>query len=349
MKVTQILKGSLTTLCVFLTGCGNAMNKNATEFEWHATDSAPEGYPMEIRQGDFHYHDKSGGLYIPAGATLRSGWGQDVSRHVTGPRKKPLPDSVSIYFFSYTENQFYHGEFDLPYEEILALFRAGVQEDPDDPIYDGIMIGVAPGGAVSVWLKGSRTKEVFFGQAKKVGIDPSDSFDLPFESKEESEAYAKQILIDTVTPEQLASLKKNGIPFGTWARYRNLYKWAPAYKDGKNSTDKEMVAKFLNGEWYMMPTILTDEVANTPRPLPRHLEFSVDVGDESLFYIITFEEFELMEAFEKLGAHGEKVYIEFDAQAPRQNMKIRVYNDTVPKDAKTPKEYIELKKFHVKP
>ena len=100
------------------------------------------------------------------------------------------------------------------------------------------------------------------------------------------------------------------IPFITadetyWARYRKLYKWAPAYKDGKNSTDKEMVAKFLNGEWHMMPTILTEEVINTPRPLPRHLEFSVDVGDESLYYIITFEEFELMEAFEKLGAQSQ--------------------------------------------
>jgi hypothetical protein len=46
-----------------------------------------------------------------------------------------------------------------------------------------------------------------------------------------------------------------------------------------------------------------------------------------------------MSAFEKLGAHGEKVHIEFDPQIPRQNMKIRVYND---------KESIDLKKIKVK-
>ena len=56
-----------------------------------------------------------------------------------------------------------------------------------------------------------------------------------------------------------------------------------------------------------------------------------------------------MEAFEKLGAHGEKVFIEFDAQFPRQNLKIRIYNDVKPKNDKTPKEFIELKKFYVKP
>ena len=347
--VKHFLTKSITSLVVLITGCGNGMNKNATEFEWHATDSAPEHYPMEIRQGDFLYHDKSGGLYIPTGATLRSGWGEMVSRHVTGPDKKPLPDALDIYFFSYTENQFYHGKFDLPYDKILALFRAGVEERPERPIYNGIMVGVAPGGAVSVWVKGSRTTEVFFGQAEKVGIEPSKGFDLPFDSTIEADAFAKQVLIDTLTPEELESLKKNGVPFGTWARYRNLYKWVPVFKDGKVSTDIEMVTKYLNGEWNWMPTSFTETMINIARPLPRHLEFSVDVNGESNFYVITFEEFELMSAFEKLGANGEKVYIEFDAQIPVTNMRIRVYNDTEPKGAEMPKEYIELKKFTVDP
>lgn len=343
MKVKNLITTAVASVCAFMAGCGIGTNKNATEFDWHATDSAPKHYPMEIRQGNFLYHDKSGGLYIPTGATLRSGWGEMVSDHVTGPARKPLPNALDIYFFSYAENQFYHGTFDLPYDKILALFRAGIEEDPDLPIYDGIMVGVAPGGAVSVWVKGSRTTEVFFGQAEKVGIEPSAGFDLPFDSKSEADAFAKQVLIDTLSPEELESLKKNGVPFGTWARYRNLYKWVPAYKDGKYSTDREIYAKYLNGEKYRIPAIFTEDLGNTPRPLPREMKFSVDVGSESLYYIITFEEFELMEAFEKLGANGEKVFIEFDAQSPRENMKIRIFND------KDPKEIIELKKFYVKP
>lgn len=56
-----------------------------------------------------------------------------------------------------------------------------------------------------------------------------------------------------------------------------------------------------------------------------------------------------MEAFEELGANGEKVFIEFDAQVPMLDMKIRVYKDTERKDAKTSKEVIELKKCKIEP
>ena len=88
----------------------------------------------------------------------------------------------------------------------------------------------------------------------------------------------------------------------------------------------------------------------TVKPLPLHLEFSAQATkDDDPFYIIDFDPVELMEAFEKLGAHGEKVFIEFDAQVPVTNMRIRIYNDTKPKDEKTPKEFIELKKFKVDP
>ena len=314
------------------------MNKNATEFDWHATDSGPEHYPMEIRDGTFYYKGQDDGLYIPAGPTLRSGWGEMRSTHVTGPKKKPLPDRFEVTFISYTENQVYHGRFDLPYEKILALFREANVGNPDHPYYNGLMVGVAPGGAVSVWVKGARIREVFFGQADKVNPDPSGKVRQPLDSNDEKDAYAKSILLDTLTPAEQDSLRKNGIPFGTWARYRNLYKWVPAYAAGRIPGEKEMIAQYLNGEHYRMPTILSDEVANTPRPLPRDIQLSVMVGNTSEFYHIHFEEFELMDAFEKLGAHGEKVFLEFDARVPTQTMKIRAYND---------KESIELKKIRI--
>ena len=327
MKVKNFLTGGLTSLCIFFTGCGCAMSKNATEFDWHATESAPEHYPMEIIQGTFFYKDQDNGLYIPSGGTLYAGWGVMNSHHVTGPDKKPLPDSVDVIFYSYAEKQFYRGKFDLPYEKILSLFRQAYIDEPGKPYYSGIMIGIAPGGAVSVWLKGYRVTEVFFGQAEKIDVDPSDGFNLPFDSRAESDAYIESVITDSLTASELESLKKNGVPFGTWARYRNLYKWIPAYTSGKMTTDERMPVNYLNGESYWEPTFFDEEMQNTPRPLPRELEFSVNMGDESILYIIKFEDFELMEIFEKLGSNGEKVYIEFDAQVPRKNMKIRVYNE----------------------
>ena len=328
----------LTTFLLFFTGCSNAMNKNATEFKWHATESAPEHYPMEIIRGTFFYKGQSSGLYIPSGGTLYAGWGIMNSMHVTGPEKKPLPDRVDVLFYSYTEKQFYQGKFDLPYDHILALFRKCYEESPDDPYYNGVMVGIAPGGAVSVWVKGSRVTEVFFGQAEKVNIEPSQGFNLPFDSKAESDAYVLDVLTDVLNPEELASLKKNGVPFGVWARYRKLYKWIPSYKDGRTPKDTIPV-DYLNGESNWIDPILNDEIANTPRPLPRHLKFRAFAGDKSYYYVIYFDEFELMNTFEKLGAHNEKVYLEFEPRAPVQLMKIRVYNE---------KESIELKNTRIK-
>ncbi len=331
------LSACLTGVSIFLTSCGDAMNK--TEFDWYATESAPEHYPMEIRRGTFYYKEQDHGLYIPSGGTLNAGWGQMISSHVTGSDKKPLPDRLEVTFFSYTEKLFYHGKFDLPYDEILSEFRQAYKEEPNDPYYNGIMVGIAPGGAVSVWLKGYRRKEVFFGQADKMDLDPFESFGLPFKSREESDAYLAKQLVNVLEPEELESLEKNGVPFGTWARYRNLYRWIPAYKEGKMPTKNEINVHYLNGELSRIPTTFTEEMANTPRPLPRELKFSVDMGKKRILYIIRFDEFELMDAFEKLGANGEKVTIEFDAQLPRHLMKIRVHND---------KESIDLVKTYIK-
>jgi hypothetical protein len=99
--------------------------------------------------------------------------GSAISSHVVGEQYKPLPDRLDITFYSYAEKQFYQGEFELPYKKILSLFSDGVAENPDRPIYTRIMEGIAPGGAVSVWVIGRGDYiEVFFGQAEKVELDP---------------------------------------------------------------------------------------------------------------------------------------------------------------------------------
>jgi hypothetical protein len=72
-KIKQIV---LAVIILQLTGCVNAMTINNTKFEWGATESAPEHYPMEIIQGTFIYKgEKDRGLYIPNGGTLSAGWG----------------------------------------------------------------------------------------------------------------------------------------------------------------------------------------------------------------------------------------------------------------------------------
>lgn len=56
-----------------------------------------------------------------------------------------------------------------------------------------------------------------------------------------------------------------------------------------------------------------------------------------------------MDAAEELSVHGDRIYIEFDAQIPRENMNIRLYNDVEPEGSQDEKQYIELTKYRVKP
>jgi len=314
---------------LLLIGCSNVMSNNITEFEWDATESAPEQYPMEIIKGDFIFKDEaSNGLYIPSGGTLIEGWGNPVSSHITGAKFKPLPDRLKITFFSYTEKQFYQGEFKLPYDDILDLFQQGVANNPKHPTASRIMVGVAPGGAVSVWVIGSGDRiEVFFGQAKKIELSPSQAFGLPFKSKEQSDAYIAKQLVNVLEPEELENLKKNGIPFGLWSRYRQKFEWDIILTKGFPLS--EVGFKFLNGERSEANDVLL-------RPIPKEVAFDTVVNNEEYIFVVKFDEFEIIEALEKLGANNKKVYIEFEPRIPRKDLKARIYNE---------KDSITLKKF----
>ena len=336
-KIKAYMKISLGSVLLFLTtGSAHAMS-NTDKFEWLATESAPKHYPMEIIQGTFYYHGENSGLYIPYGGTLKKGWGQGISDHLVGEKFKPLPDRLKIVYFSYAEKQFYKGEFDLPYDKILALFRDGVEHPTDfgngqtRPVYSYMMAGIAPGGAVAVWVAGKKQHEVFFGQAEKINLNPVEAFKVPFKDQQDADKFMEDGLVEALSPEELASLKKDGIPFDLWTRYRNRYDWIPTFTT--KQIPEYIDPSYLNGEYFGQWILAEKQEPNVLRPVPSKLSFrSVD----RTLYEITFDEFEIMGAFEKLGANGKKIYLEFEPRLPRTQIKARLYND---------KESIELKKF----
>ena len=95
------------------------------KFDWQASESAPQHYVMTIIGGSLSYHDNSGSLYVPDKSAIDLGWGTGISSHIVGAKLKPLPSHLTIIFFSYIENQFYDGRFDLPYAKILKMFQDG--------------------------------------------------------------------------------------------------------------------------------------------------------------------------------------------------------------------------------
>jgi len=333
-----LIKGVLTIslLSTIVSGCTTSEQKknNITKFDWRATESAPKHYPMEIIKGTFIYKGSTQGLYIPSGGTLDAGWGDPISSHNDGIHERPLPDRLTITFFSYAEKQFYQGDFKLPYDKILMLFREGVDANPDDPVYDRIMAGIAPGGAVAVWVVGSHQKEVFFSQAEKIDMAPSQAFGLPFKDKEEADEYMEEGLIEDLTPEEIQSIKKYGVPLGLWSRYRNLYDWRLTLSQGFKFDIADI--EFANGEFLRDWPIVSKVDTDIQRPVPKRLTFRAIIENRNILYTVDMDEFETMDAFEKLGANNQKVYLEFEPRLPREQLRARLYNE---------KESIELKKF----
>jgi hypothetical protein len=66
---------------------------------------------------------------------------------------------------------------------------------------------------------------------------------------------------------------------------------------------------------------------NSPKPVPMKASFGSVMDGDKYFPEVEFDEFETMEAFEKLGANGKKVYLEFDPRLPLTQTKVRLYND----------------------
>lgn len=308
-------------------------SKNKTRFDWRATESAPKNFPMRIIEGAFYYRDGSGGLYVPTAASIGFHWGAGESIHVVGDDYKPLPDRLDIRFYSFFEDQLYQGSFDLPYEKILALFKEGVQRDKDSPIFHWIVVGVAPGGAVSVWVSGGESREVFFGQAQPYDDEMRTPLGNLIDDRKE---YAQSYLED-LPEEHYTHILETGIPFGRWEKYRTRYNWR-ASMAGTGDTDYFRFS-FFNGEHYWM--YLSDDAQDrygNSHAMPLTLGFTTlfPGGNMRYVYGFRFDEDELFAAFARLGANGALVTMEVDPQLPKENTRITLSNG---------EETIELKKL----
>ncbi len=324
---------------LFFSAMGNCdmfgINKNKTRFDWLSGASAPRNYPMRILSGTFYYHNENGGLYIPDASSIQSGWGVSTGVHVVGEDFKALPDRLDIRFYSFAENKMYHGSFNLPYEKILALFKAGVARDKETPTFQKLVAGIAPGGTVCVWAMGTETREVFFGKAEPYEGTLVNSLGNEVDDRE---AYARFVMEHNIPTEAYNEIKTNGIPFDIWAHYRKQYHWQPTFV--QTQRPKYVNIAFYTGENYKIYFPLEDEITKGTQPIPRNISFGYFFKEKEweMFFTIYLDESETIAAFEKLG-NSEMIYIESDPKLPKKLTTVRIFNS---------KESITLKKFTIK-
>ncbi|WP_245929409.1 DUF2931 family protein [Agarilytica rhodophyticola] len=237
---------------------------------------------------------------------MSKGWGRFVSTHAVGPEFKPLPNRLYILYFSYTENTFYEGTFDLPYDKILKLFQDGYDDHwlEKHATYRRITAGLAPGGSVAVWISGvHKITEVFFGQAKEV--------DIPWtrvtESDTPREEYVSNIVNRKVPQKVLNQIQQDTIPFDIWKNYRTQYHWQPVITNVERPPKVIDYIGYFNGEKdYLYYPLNEDDLAKT-RAIPRSMLFAwKSPWNKVMQFRLNFDEVEIIHAFQTLAPEDQR-------------------------------------------
>jgi len=264
--------GSVIISVLGLLGVTSCGEKNMTSFDWIASESGPKHYPVKIVSGNFEL-EQGGSTYVPSGVYLDTiRWGDFRSTHLSGPDGKSLPTKLNITFFSYLEDKFYQGTFDLPYEDILLHFQTPYYSSKEgkERRPDRIVVGVSPGGGVAVWLRGfEKNTQVFYGKAKVIDFAWS-SFT---QSDEPRAQYVGELVEETLGVEGYAKFLKSGIDLSKWDNFQTRYHWQLELITENRVPKIVPEIHFVNGETDQIFYPESEELKNSQRAIPNFLYY----------------------------------------------------------------------------
>ncbi|MFK7108859.1 DUF2931 family protein, partial [Flavobacterium oreochromis] len=164
--------------------------------------------------------------------------------------------------------------------------------------YEEIVVGLAPGGAVSVWMNGTMSRiEIAHFRAQPTTVSMKDM--VP-----ENPEMTEERFFNWVNPNHdkkiFDNFNKNGIPFGIWSTaYREKYHWKTDIAlENKASQLVYKLAKLFNGEMEILVDDLLKNDKEKPRGLPKNLYFKwltpdkkakavhIEVNEPQLFEVI---------------------------------------------------------------
>ena len=335
----------LLLLSISLTHCQNNIPKeeamNEPEYEWGISVNAPIGYPIHV------YAGKVGSQYIIRelwSSTEEPDWGEAYANE--GDYSKELPKDIDIVWFSFIENCFYKLRAPLDYEKIEKLFKEGFEQrirygELRHITYDGLVVGLAPGGTVVVWVGYgySPITEVGRFQASRTYLtyltetSDMDSHERLIFDKE----YRKSIATaPNIVPLEVQKANEGKpIPYNLWDHYAETqYRWYPTFEipDGKMG---DVFFRYWNGEANTIfytdleptterETILKPKVCQEPigkLPLYKKISINYKAADGIKYAaIITFDWEQSAEAYKKVfGEHPQEVTAQLYFRLNRNN------------------------------
>lgn len=177
------------------------------KYKYLISGCAAELYPSELFFG-LLYYSQDDVIEIPQEHPFYKGWGQPQSIHLMEFEKYPIPIKLDMVWLSIVEHQFYSIIQELPHERISQLL-----ETPDDqtsePLFEYILVGMAPYGGVSLWVFGQKKSvlvDCFHGENVQVKMKDF----LPFTPNVKLEDYCAEYIQEDDAV--LENLEENGVP-----------------------------------------------------------------------------------------------------------------------------------------
>lgn len=323
---------------VLTSSCQNS--KMEQTFDWSATLSAPEEYPVQVYKGEITAKDYKQSLV--GFGTINYGWGNEGGTVVMGPDFKNIPESIEIAWHSFVDQKNFEGKWALPKEEISKLFEQGFIDHTTNKknTYNQFIIGLAPNGLVVLWLSGvGKQIEIAHFKAKEVSVSMDT---IPEDSKPIfSEKYNNVVLSELNEKfKTFDRIKQNAYPkIDLYENYRITYLWKPLVELSENGMLTNFVLHTYNGE-------IEIESSNKKEQLTTHfkqrgvLKYFVfgwmdKVQNKEMgCWLENFDESELFDAYKKFNVSEEI------------NLIVKVIsNSKVQIKLKSNSQEIEIKKF----
>ena len=215
------------------------------KYEWNAGMSAPKYYGNGGPMVEYFYKGKS-----VAGASANigfdPGWGVTAGGYSGGEQYKDIPDCVAVSWICATDGIEYRGGARLPRERMLELFKKGFKTVYGmKTTYTSIVAGMAPGGNVTIWLRGSeRLTEIIRFKAENNGI-----------WKEHDEDYNNYMGEITSSKEYINSEASifqylHGVPYDVWEKGDKEYDYDIGFSSEEKDVTPYMVFYTKDGTWY---------------------------------------------------------------------------------------------------
>ncbi len=201
------------------------------DYPYQTSECVPRLFPVMTFTGQLIPEGEGKVRFVRQGDYQRSQWGKATAPFILDKKVYPLPASIRLEWMSVTEAKAYSLEAPLNKSRMEQLW---LEQDKDGtPIYNYIVVGMAPYGGVAVWLRGLRKSILLqWLQAGPMDDDKLKKRINPLTSEDYCLFCLKQ---DEVV---LQHLREHGLPprdqYDRWMRqFRYRYRLLEEYWDGQ--------------------------------------------------------------------------------------------------------------------